>query len=277
MSDARGANTDRSNDTGTSRTLDATAERRKLAHVLGVDTARLDMLTGVPADDLRALRGQISEALFQADKPAFARVATLAKSVPAAVSAKLTELAMPPLIAARTSELIEPAKAVDLVARLSDRYLADVSAVMDPARSPEVVAAIPADRVVTISRELVRRQEWVVIGGFASIIPEDGLRATVASYTGEQLLRIGFVMDDLDKIDVIGAMLRDDQIDDMLAAAVEYELWDELADQLEHLSGPRLDRFATRLATAPEPVRTGLRTAAADGRFDAAALALLER
>ena len=215
--------------------------------------------------------------MFQADKHFFARVATLSKTVPGAVAAKLTELAlMPPLLAARTSELMEPARAVDLVGRLSDGYLADVSAVMDPARSPAVIAAIPTDRVVKISLELVRREEWIVIGGFATVIPEDALRATVATYDGEQLLRIGFVLDDLDKIDLIGSMLTDGQVDGMLAAAVEHELWIELADQLEHLSGERLERMARRFQAAPDDVRSGLREAGSDGRFDAAALALID-
>ncbi|MBE7189683.1 hypothetical protein [Jatrophihabitans endophyticus] len=259
-----------------SRELDAEAERRKLAHALGVGTDRLGMLGGVPADQVRVLREQIAEAMFQADKHYFARVATLSKTVPVAVSAKLTELTLPPLLAARTSELLEPAKAVDLVARLSDRYLADVSAVMDPARSPEVIAAIPPERVVTINRELVRRREWVVIGGFASVISEPALRASVATYDGEQLLRIGFVLDDLDKIDLISGMLTDAQVDGMLAAAVEHELWAELADQVEHLRSERLARVARRFAAAPEDVRSGLRDAAACGRFDTAALALLD-
>ena len=40
------------------------------------------MLDGVPAEDLRELRAQIGEALFQADRHAFARVAALSKAVP---------------------------------------------------------------------------------------------------------------------------------------------------------------------------------------------------
>lgn len=260
-----------------SRTLDVTAERLKLAHCLGVAPTELSMLDAVPADELRTLRAQIGEALFQADKPYFARLAAVSKAVPVSVAAKLTELALPALLAARTAELLEPSKAVELVERLSDRYLADVSAVLDPLRSPEIVAAIPPARVVTINRELARRQEWVVIGAYVSVIGTAALRACVANYDGEQLLRVGFVLDDQDKIDVIGEMLTDDQLDDMLAAALTHELWAELADQLEHLSGDHLDRLAHRFAHADDEVRGGLREAAADGRLDIAALALIDR
>ena len=149
-------------------TPDSAAEIQKLAHQLGVEPTRLAGLTGVPAGDLRILRAQIGDALFEADKPRFAKMAALSKAVPVAVAAKLTEFAMPPLLAARTAELIEPRRAADLVGRLSDGYLADVSAAMDASRAAEVVAEIPADRIATIGAELARRAEWVVIGGFVA-------------------------------------------------------------------------------------------------------------
>ena len=132
-----------------SRTLDVQAELRRLAHTLDVDPSALTMLEGVPVEDLRTLRAQIGETMFQAGRPAFARVATLSKTVPGAVAAKLTELALPPLLAARTAELLEPARAVDMVKRLSDGYLAAVSARLDPARAPEVVDVFSTGRSAT--------------------------------------------------------------------------------------------------------------------------------
>ncbi len=254
-----------------SRTLDSEAELRKLAHALGVGTGELSMVASVPADDLRTLRMQVSEAMFQADRHYFVRVATLAKTVPAPIAAKITELAMPPLIAARTSELLEPAKAVDMVSRMSDRYVADVSAVLDPARSPDVVAAMPPDRVATVGQELARRGEWVVMGGFVSHISDEALRVAIAGYSGEQLLRVGFVLDDRAKLDDIGALLTDHQIDEMLAAAVEFSLWDELAELIEHLGDARVTRMAERFGRTPAGVQAAIRAAAGSGALEKSA------
>lgn len=261
---------------GTTRRLDSEAEVRKLAHALGVEPQRLSMVAGLPAEDLRTLRAQVAEAMFQAGRPAFVRVGNLSKAIPGALAAKLTEATLPPLLAARTSEVIEPARALDLVSRMSDGFLADVSAVMDPARSRDVVEAIPADRVATVGRELARRKEWVAIGGFVSYVSPDGLRASVANYDGEQLLRIGFVIDDLTKLDAINDLLTDEQVDTMLESAGTAGLWDELADQLEHLSPERVARIAERFAVVPDEVRERIRGAARDGDFPADALALLE-
>ena len=181
----------------------------KLGHVLGVAPERLSALADVPAQDLRTLRRQVGEALFRADRQHFVKVAALSKAVPTAIAAKLTEHALPPLLAARTAELLDPQRAGELVKRLPDAYLADVAVVMDPARSPEVIAMIGAERVARVAVELARRGHWVVIGGFVSHVSHDGLLASVRGFDGEQLLRISFVLDELSRLDEIATALSD--------------------------------------------------------------------
>ncbi|HEU5005335.1 MAG TPA: hypothetical protein VFT67_00105 [Jatrophihabitantaceae bacterium] len=236
----------------------------KLGHVLGLaaeQLAALDGLADVPAQDLRTLRRQIGEALFRADKQHFAKVAALSKAVPTAVAAKLTEHALPPLLAARTAELLEPQRAGDLVKRLPDSYVADVAVAMDPARSPEVIAGIPAERVARVAAELARRGEWVVIGGFVAQVSHEGLAASVRAFDGEQLLRISFVLDEPSRLDEIAAALTDAQLDQLLAAAAERDLWTELAALLANVGEPALERLRPRLAAAPEAVRERIRQA----------------
>jgi hypothetical protein len=227
-------------------------ELRKLARALEVDEHELDFLAGVPEADLRTLRRQVGEALFQADRPSLVRVAALSKAVPAGVAAKLSEAVLPPLIAARTAELLEPHKAAELVSRISPKYLADVSVYMDAARSPEVVAAIPAQRVAEVAAELARREEWIVIGSFVAQVGDEALAASVARFDGEQLLRIGFVLDDIARLDDIGGMLSDVQLDELLVAAAEFGLWQELAELAANLSEPRLARLAEHYAALPQ-------------------------
>jgi hypothetical protein len=247
-----------------------TAELLKLSHQLGVPTAELAFLDALPADDLRALRSQIGDYLFEADKHHFHRVASVSRLVPVAIAAKVTEFALPPLIAARTAELLDPARAADMVARLSDGYLADVSAAMDPTRAPEVIARIPAEHVSKVGAELARRGEWVVMGGFVSVVSGPALEAAVADLDGEQLLRVGFVLDDLARMDEIAALLRGDQLDQMLAAAVELQLWDELDGVLGSLTGTQATRISQRYAAAPAPVRDAIAAAPMSARARAA-------
>jgi hypothetical protein len=254
-------------------TPQATAELRKLAHALDVQPDRLEMVAGLPADDLRTLRKQVGEALFQADRHYFVRVAALSKTVPGAVAAKITEVVLPPLIAARTSELLEPRRAADLVGRLSAKYLADVSTYMDASRAPEVVAAIPAPQVAAVAAELARRKEWIVIGGFVAQVSPAALAASVAEFDGEQLLRIGFVLDDMSRLDDIGGLLSDAQIDQLLAAAGDFALWPEMQDLVEHLAPARVARLAARYAAAENSVRAKFEKAVKSGDLAKDALA----
>jgi hypothetical protein len=251
----------------------ATAELRKLAHALDVDEERVRMLAGLPPEDLRTLRAQVGEAMFQNDRHYFARMAALTKTVPGAVSAKLTEAVVPPLIAARTAELLEPKRAAELVGRISESYLADVSQFMDASRAPEIIAAIPPARVGAVAAELARRSEWVVIGGFVTQVTDEGLAASVAQFDGEQLLRIGFVLDDVSRLDDIGAMLTQGQIDGVLGAAAEFALWTEFEELLNNLGPERLARLAERYAELDPEVRAAYDAAASSGALDPAALA----
>lgn len=252
---------------------DAVAERRKLAHTLGVEIAALEMLEPLPGPDVRALRLQISEALFRADRHHFARMAALTKAVPVAVAAKLSEATLPPVIAARTAELLEPSRAADMVGRLSDRYLADVSAAMDASRAPEVIAAIPPERVAAIGLELARRAEWVVIGGFVAHISPEAMAATVPRLPGGDLLKISFVLDDLSRLDTIGELLTDAQIDELLQTAAAEALWRELTDLVGNLEPPRVERMVLRLDQAEPAVRASFAAAVSAGELDAAAFA----
>jgi hypothetical protein len=254
------------------RSAQATAELRKLAHALDVEPDRLNSVAGLPADDIRTLRKQVGEALFQADKHYFARVAALSKAIPGSVAAKLTEVVLPPLIAARTAELLEPRRAADLVGRISAKYLADVSLYMDASRAPEVIAAIPTARIASVGAELARRKEWVVIGGFVAQVSQEALAASVAQFDGEQLLRIGFVLDDVTRLDDIGTMLTDVQIDEMLAAAGEFGLWTEIQELCEHLAPERIARMAGRYAVADKSVQAPFEAAAKSGDLAKATL-----
>jgi hypothetical protein len=252
-------------------------ELRKLARALQVDEHELDFLAGVPEPDLRTLRRQVGEALFQADRPSLVRVAALSKAVPAGVAAKLSEAVLPPLIAARTAELLEPHKAAELVSRISPKYLADVSVYMDAARSPEVVAAIPAARVAEVAAELARREEWIVIGSFVAQVGDEALTASVARFNGEQLLRIGFVLDDITRLDDIGGMLSDAQLDELLIAAAEFGLWQELAELAANLSEPRLARLAEHYPNLSDDAKAAFEQARTDGGLPSDVLARLTR
>ena len=125
--------------------MNARAEVEKLARVLHVDPARLEALEGCAPEAIRELRTATTDALFEADRHHFVRVAAAAKVIPASLAAKLAEHALGPLLAARVAGLIEPEQGQDLARRLPPSFLADVAVELDPRHAETCWPACPRD------------------------------------------------------------------------------------------------------------------------------------
>jgi hypothetical protein len=248
------------------------AEIRKLAHLLGTQPGELAFLSALDATDASALRHQISDTLFEADRQLFTRVVAASRLLPIAVSVRITEYAMPPLVAARAAELLDPARAVEMVSRMSDRYVADVAVAMDPDRSPGVIRQLPAHRVGVVAAELARREEWVVMSGFVALVSPAALRAAVSVMDGGQLLEIGYVLDDTSRLDEIAALLTDRHLDEMLAAAMTGARWTELDGLVARLDDSRRTRLAARCTAE---FHAAAEAAVAAGHFSSAGLEAL--
>jgi hypothetical protein len=247
-------------------------EIRKLAHLLGNRPTDLAFLSALTEADVRALRHRISDTLFEADRHLFTRVVAASRLLPVAVSVRITEFAMPPLVAARAAELLDAPRAVEMVSRMSDRYVADVAAAMDPERAPEVIRHLPPHRVGVVAAELARREEWVVMSGYVALVSPAALRAAVSVLDGGQLLQIGYVLDDTSRLDEIAALLTDRQLDGMLGAAAERSQWTELDGLLGHLDDSRRGRLAARCT---DEFYAAAEAAVAAGRFSAGGLEAL--
>lgn len=226
--------------------LAARAEALKLARLLEREPGTLDYLETVPLEDLRALREQITDLLWSADDAALSRIAAASRLLPAAVSATICERAFGPLLTARLAGRLEPSRAIDVAAKLSTLFLADVAAQLDPRRASLLIAGIPARRIAEITRELVRRNEWVTMGRFVGHLSDGALKAALGAMDNPALLRVGFVLEEKERLEVLVSLLPQRRIDGIIAAAAADELWLEALDLLAHLSPKRRRRIIGR-------------------------------
>jgi hypothetical protein len=211
----------------------------RIARLLGVAPDQVTGLDGLTEPELRALHDQISAALFADARARFARVAGLSKTLPAPVAGKLAERFLPPVLAARVTELLEPARARDLVDRVSIRYLGDISIALDPVRSREVVAAIPAARIGEVAGELFRRGEHAVMAEFVGTIGLEGLTATVRAARPRDLLTLVPLVEWSENLEHVFRHLPEAQV-----RAINAELApDELAALNELTGATGSDRF----------------------------------
>lgn len=234
---------------------DTEPEVAALARVLYVEPAELDFLIGLHRADLRRLRRQAGGALFAQDEHQFHRLAALTVSVPAALAATIAHHAIPPLLAGMTAEVLDPGKASAMVARLPVPYLCDVAIAMNPDRAAPIIARIAPEQVASVAVELARRREWVVIGGFVAHVSSAALAASVAAFSGRDLLYLSHHLDDRRRVEEITDQLSDTQLDDMISAAAQDDLWPMLADVYANASTDHAPRLRAHFAAAPAPVR----------------------
>lgn len=202
-------------------------ELLKLARTLSTSPDQLDFLAGLDAESLRRLREQISDGMFAAHRHQFHKLAALSSSVPGALAAKITESAMTPLVSARTAEVLAPDRAADMMQRLSRDYVVEIAVRMDAGRARDLLAGLPADDVAEIAVALAGRAEWVVMGAMMSYVNEDALSASVARLSAEQLLRIGYVVEDPSRVAAVVDHLDDAGVSDLVTATIEACLWSE--------------------------------------------------
>ena len=184
----------------------------RIARLLDVDVDEVQGLDDVPVDDLRLLHDQISHAMYADGHARFAGVAALSKSIPGPVAGRLAERFLPPVLAARVSELLDPARARDLVGRVRIGYLADIAVALDPVRSRPVVQVLPADRIAEVAAEMFARREYAVMAEFVSTVTREALVAALDVATPHDLLAVVPLLEWNDNLDHVIAHLSDDRV-----------------------------------------------------------------
>lgn len=229
----------------------------KLARLLSRDPDDLAYLLEVPAADIRALRGQVTDVLFDSHSHALGRLAAASRLLPVAVIARIAERTLGAVVTARIAGMIEPGRAIDVASKLSTVFLADVATHLDPRRASEVIAGIPPARIAEVTRELARRHEFVTIGRFVGRLGDEATVAAVGAMDATTVLEASFVAEEKDRLDYLIGVLDEDRLGELLDVAARAGLWTELLDLLDRLSEPLRSRYlelaAARGAARPAP------------------------
>lgn len=226
------------------------AQIGRIARLLRIDPSEVQGLEDVPDADLRVLHDQISKTLFGGAQQRFARIAGLSRTIPGPLAGVLAEKFLPPVMAARTAEMLDPAKARDLVGRVSVKYLAEIALALDPVRSRPVVQQLPADRIGVVAKELFGRGEYATMAEFVGTVALDALFAALKAATPHDLLAVVPLLEWNENLDTVIAELPADQVERIVAVLTPVELAD-LAMALDPSRfGPIVD--AVPVATVAE-------------------------
>lgn len=164
--------------------------RRRLARILEVPVEDLEGLVAIPDEDLATLHRQINHSLHSRGKEAYGRVANLTRTIPSPLAGKLAEKFLPPVLAARVAEQLPPAKARDLVERVSVRYLSDIAIALDPEGARPIIEEIAPARIAQVAGDLFQRGEYAAMAEFARAVTEEGLLAALDQASPKDLAEV---------------------------------------------------------------------------------------
>ncbi len=215
----------------------------KLARLLQREPDSLSYLEALPVDDVRRLREQVTDVLFSAHHRTFARLAAASKLLPAALNATIAQHAFGPVLAARITAQLEPSRALEVAERLPPSFLADVAIELDPRLASDVIATIPPRQIAAVTRELVRRGEYVTMGRFVGHLPDAAIAASLEATDDRALLRTGFVLEQKSRLEQVAELLGPERLEGVIDTARADDLWPEALDLLAHLSADRQRRL----------------------------------
>ena len=247
--------------------LETRAEIVKLARLLGTPADQLGYLERAAPEDLRALREQATDRLFEGDQARLHKLALASRILPATIGATIARGALGALLSARVTGLLVPSKAVDIAAHLPASFLADIAVELDPRRAREVIERMPAWQVGEVAAELQRRNEHVAMGRFVGYLGDEALVASMEQIDDAGLLRIAFVMEGKDRLDHVVSLLPEGRLAGVMHAADRGGLWPEALDLLDHMSGERQGDLA-EIATAEGLLPNLTEVAHAEGLWD---------
>jgi hypothetical protein len=250
-----------------STALETRAEIIKLARLLGTPADQLGYLEAAAPEDLRALREQATDRLFEGDQDRLHKLALASRILPATIGSTIARWALGALLSARVTGLLVPSKAVAIAAHLPASFLADIAVELDPRRAREVIERMPAWQVGEVAAELSRRNEHVAMGRFVGYLGDDALIASMEQIDDAGLLRIAFVMEGKDRLDHVLSLLPEARLAGVMHAADRGGLWPEALDLLDHLSDERRGALA-EIATAQGLLANLTEVAHAEGLWD---------
>jgi predicted pyridoxine 5'-phosphate oxidase superfamily flavin-nucleotide-binding protein len=233
-----------------SATGNSRAEIAKLARLLGLeDPKSLSYLQEAPAAELRDYRLAVTALLYDDPRAMLQRAADAAPLLPIHILSTVGEHALGPMVCARLTGLIAPDRAVEISRHFSIDFLAQLAAELDPRRAVAVVTAMPRKRVVGIAVAMAARGEHVAMGRFVAHLDDKTLMACVQKLTDEDLLRIAFVLEGMERLDHIFDLVGIERTRSMLEGADEMGLGEEARYLVGNLSARHRKQLRSRFSS----------------------------
>lgn len=212
--------------------LAARAELIKLGRSLGVGAGQLDFLGAQAPEVLRHLRVALSDRIFDEQRQLFRLLASWARWLPAWLAAGLVRWWLGPRLTARIAGELPAWRAAAISRYLPAFFMAEVAIALDPRSARELIGLLPVGQVAAIARVLLDKRDFVTIGRFVGLMPDEVVREVADEIADEgDLLEIVFHLESRERIDHLVHILPSERIHRAMMIVCDpsrRELWPKL-------------------------------------------------
>ena len=200
------------------------AEHQKLARLLGCPESTLEGLTPLDVQGFRQLRAACTSMFYDGDRASFQKVVASSRLLPMALKALVAEKALGPVIASRVAGLMPPDDAANMAQRVSLDFNVEVTLLIDPRSAKPLLQRIPLSLVQAVTRVICKRREYIAMARFVDALTDEQIRATMDVIDDESMLRVGFYVESMERLEEVVALMPDERLSNVVAVAAKPEL-----------------------------------------------------
>lgn len=237
--------------------MSATAvELNRIAALLAVAPADVSFLAGLEASRLLRLRKAITDAGSARHRRTFERMARASLLLPVAIAAKIAQDVFGPELIASMAPFMPIERAAAVSTRLPAAFQAEIAVHLNPESSSDLLAALPQAIRSAVTRVLLERGEYAVMGTVVDYLPVD----VVASLAREihdpaALLAITSYVEDKSRLRDAVAGFSEPMIERMLELAAANGSMSVLVELAAAMPAAERTRLQALNQRQPEAVR----------------------
>ncbi|MBS0619295.1 MAG: hypothetical protein JSR44_13995 [Spirochaetes bacterium] len=169
-----------------------------------VSETDMSYLAQIPEKHLEQLHKDLTAYMERLDanqKPVFKAIAISTSFIPNFIIAKLAHDYFTPYIVAQVCEYMEPKAAAKIGKSLRVDYMGQVAVNADPKITARIGDLMEVDLIVSVVRDMVKRQFYLKLGEIADLLNENHLKNVMLKINDDNaILQVGIHMKDEDKI-----------------------------------------------------------------------------
>jgi len=244
-------------------------QTKRIARLLDAPAEDLAFLERLEVHSLRTLHDQIIEVIFDPDAGRLGTLQAAARMLPPPITAKVAERALGPVLAGRLAGSIDDGTAAAIARRMPPEFLADVAGQVHPGRVEAVVGRLQARQVEAATDVLISRDDLLVLGRFAGMIPVDTLQSIVGRMDAGTILDVAPFVEPIDRVDHLIGFIDDPILLAVLRTAHTDRRWVDALDVVDSLGGATRTRIAEIAVPEAELIDGAVRSAVESDRWPA--------